>query len=197
MRDEKKLITRCQNGDIQAFRQLVERYEDRIYALACSIVGNQEAAKDVAQETFVRAYKALSTFEGKSSFYTWLYRIATNVCLNAAQKESRRIDNVSLDGLQEKQGISPERFFGTEEPSNDMERIDLRQQIDKVLNHLSPDHRAVVVLKDIEDLSQEEIADTLNVSVGTVKSRLSRARAQLRDLLLPLYTEWTGRDTHE
>lgn len=195
MQDEQKLITRCQNGEIQAFRELVERYEDRIYALACSIVGNPEAAKDVAQEAFVRAYKALDKFEGKSSFYTWLYHIATNVCLNAAQKEQRRIDSVSLDGLQEKHDVSTERFFAIEEPENDFERIDLRQQIDKVLDHLSPDHRAVVVLKDIEDLSQEEIADTLNISIGTVKSRLSRARVQLRDLLLPLYTEWTGKDT--
>jgi RNA polymerase sigma-70 factor (ECF subfamily) len=195
MHDEQKLISRCQNGDIQAFRELVERYEDRIYALACSIVSNPEAAKDVAQEAFVRAYKALNSFEGNSSFYTWLYRIATNVCLNAAQKEKRRIDRVSLDELQEKPDVSSERFFGTEEPENDMERIDLRQQIDKVLNHLSPDHRAVVVLKDIEDLSQEEIAETLGVSIGTVKSRLSRARAHLKDLLLPLYTEWTGRNT--
>lgn len=195
MHDEQKLIKRCQNGDIQAFRALVERYEDRIYALACSITGNPETAKDAAQEAFVRAYKALKNFEGKSSFYTWLYRIATNVCLNAAQKETRRLDSVSLDGLQEKQEISPERFFGTEAPENDIERIDLRQQIDKVLNHLSPDHRAVVVLKDIEDLSQEEIADTLGISVGTVKSRLSRARAHLKDLLMPFYTEWIGRDT--
>lgn len=195
MRDEQTLITRCQNGDIQAFRDLVERYEDRIYTLACSIIGNPEAAKDAAQEAFVRAYKALKSFEGKSSFYTWLYRIATNVCLNAAQKEKRRLDSVSLDGMQESHDISPDRFFGTEDPNNDIEQLDLRKQIDKVLDHLSPDHRAVVVLKDIEDLSQEEIADTLGVSVGTVKSRLSRARAHLKDLLLPFYTEWTGRDT--
>lgn len=195
MRDEQTLITRCQNGEVQAFKELVERYEDRIYALACSIIGNPEAAKDAAQEAFVRAFKALKNFEGKSGFYTWLYRIATNVCLNAAQKEKRRIDRTSLDGLQEKTDISAERFFGTDEPENDMERLDLRQQIDKVLTHLSPDHRAVVVLKDIEDLSQEEIADTLGISLGTVKSRLSRARAHLRDLLLPLYTEWTGRET--
>jgi RNA polymerase sigma-70 factor (ECF subfamily) len=194
MQDEQKLISRCQNGEVQAFRELVERYEDRIYALACSIIGNPEAAKDLTQESFVRAYKALKRFEGKSSFYTWLYRISTNVCLNAAQKDQRRLDRVSLDGLQASHPISAERLFGTEEPENDMERIDFREQIDKVLNCLSPDHRAVVVLKDIEDLSQEEIADTLGVSVGTVKSRLSRARAHLREMLLALYTEWTGRE---
>jgi RNA polymerase sigma-70 factor, ECF subfamily len=192
MCDEQNLISRCQNGDIQAYRGLVDRYEDRVYALACSILGDREAAKDAAQEAFVRAFKAIGTFEGHSSFYTWLYRITTNVCLNAAQKEQRRLDSVSLDGLQEKHDISSERFFQTEGPENDMDRIDLRHQIDKVLTCLSPDHRAVVVLKDIEDLSQEEIAEVLGVSVGTVKSRLSRARMVLRDLLQPLYLEWTG-----
>jgi len=88
--------------------------------------------------------------------------------------------------------ISPDRFFGVSDPESDIERLDLRNQIQKVLNQLSPDHRTVVVLKDIEDLSQEEIADMLDCSIGTVKSRLSRARAQLRDLLRPLYNEWTG-----
>ena len=194
MSDEKTLIARCQNGDIQAFRELVTQYENRIYTVACSIIGDSEMARDAAQEAFVRAYKALGRFEGKSSFYTWLYRITTNVCLNMAQKENRRIDTTSFDAMQDTHDISPDRFFGTDEPENDIERADLRNQIDKVLNTLSPDHRTVVVLKDIEDMSQEEIAETLGVSVGTVKSRLSRARAQLRDLLRPLYTEWMGRD---
>lgn len=195
MLDEKTLITRSQQGDMQAFRQLVEQYEDRIYALACSIVGNRELAQDAAQDAFVRAYKALKKFEGKSSFYTWLYRIAANVCLNIAQREKRRLDSVSLDALQEDYNISSDRFFGTEDPNNDIERTDLRHQIQNVLTHLSPDHRAVVVMKDIDDLSQEEIADTLNISIGTVKSRLSRAREHLRDLLRPLYGEWIGKET--
>ncbi len=195
MRDEQDLIKQCQQGNVQAFRHLVERYEDRIYALSCSIIGDREAARDAAQEAFVRAYKALDKFEGKSSFYTWLYRITTNVCLNIAQREQRRPDNISLEGMQEAREMALDRFFGTDETENDIERMDIRAQIQKVLEYLSPDHRAVVVLKDIEDLSQEEIADVLDISVGTVKSRLSRARAHLRDLLTPLYREWQGKDT--
>ena len=133
-------------------------------------------------------------FEGRSSFYTYLYRIATNVCLTFAQREQRRPDRVSIEGMQEVGDMTLDRFWGTDKPQNDIDALGLREEIEKVLDHLSPDHRAVVVLKDIEDLSQEEIADVLDVSVGTVKSRLSRARARLRDLLLPLYLEWQGED---
>ncbi len=190
--EERDLIRQCQKGDVQAFRQLVERYEDRIYGLACSILGDSEMAQDAAQEAFIRVYKALGKFEGRSSFYTYLYRITTNVCLTFAQREQRRPDRVSIEGMQEASDIALDRFLGTDEPQNDIERIGLREEIQKVLDHLSPDHRAVVVLKDIEDLSQEEIADVLDVSVGTVKSRLSRARSRLRDLLMPLYREWQG-----
>jgi RNA polymerase sigma-70 factor (ECF subfamily) len=192
--DERGLIRQCQKGDVQAFRHLVERYEDRIYGLACSILGDREVAKDAAQEAFIRVYRALGKFEGRSSFYTYLYRITTNVCLTFAQREQRRPDSVSIEGMQEASNMALDRFLGTDEPVNDIERIGLREEIQKVLEHLSPDHRAVVILKDIEDLSQEEIADVLDVSVGTVKSRLSRARARLRDLLLPLYREWQGED---
>ena len=192
--EERDLIRQCQKGDVQAFRQLVERYEDRIYGLACSILGDPEAAKDAAQEAFIRVYRALGSFEGRSSFYTYLYRIATNVCLTFAQREQRRPDRVSIEGMQEASDMALDRFLGTDEPQNDIERIGLREEIQKVLDYLSPDHRAVVVLKDIEGLSQEEIADVLDVSVGTVKSRLSRARARLRDLLLPLYREWQGEE---
>ena len=194
MGDDLDLIRRCQQGDTLAFRHLVERYEGRIYTLACSIIGDQELARDASQEAFIRAYRALDKFQAKSSFYTWLYRIATNVSLNIAQKEGRRRDDISIDALQEKQEISIDRFFRTDQPENDIERLDLRNNIQTVLNTLSPDHRAVVVLKDLEDMSQEEIAKTLNCSVGTVKSRLSRARAQLRDLLRPLYDEWREKE---
>ena len=190
--DERVLIRQCQKGDVQAFRHLVEHYEDRIYGLACSILGDPEAARDAAQEAFVRVYKALGRFEGRSSFYTYLYRITTNVCLTFAQREQRRPDRVSIERMQEVNEMTLDRFLGTDEPQNDIERIGLREEIQKVLDYLSPEHRAVVILKDIEGFSQEEIADVLDVSVGTVKSRLSRARARLRDLLLPLYREWQG-----
>ena len=189
-----KLIHRCRQGDVNAYRLLVERYEARIYALACSLTGDPETARDAVQEAFIRAHRGLPGFKFGSSFYTWLYRIATNVCLNIVRKESRRLDNVSLDAMQDLHGLSPDRVFGAGEPQNEIDRVDLRNSIQKVLGALSPDHRAVVVLKDLKDRSQEEIAEILGCSVGTVKSRLSRARARLRDLLRPIYEEWRGKE---
>ena len=193
MDSDQKWVEQCQEGDAQAFRQLVEKYEGRIYNLACSIVGDRDAAQDAAQETFIRAYQAISRFRGQSTFYTWLYRIGVNVCLNAAQKEKRRVDTASLDDVIESKSISSDVIFSKKAPDSDIERIQLREHIQKVLQELTPDHRAVIVLKDLEDQSQEEIAEALGCSIGTVKSRLSRARAHLRDLLRPLYEEWEGK----
>ena len=193
MDSDQKWVKQCQEGDAQAFRQLVEKYEGRIYNLACSIVGDRDAAQDAAQETFIRAYQAISRFRGQSTFYTWLYRIGVNVSLNAAQKEKRRVDTASLDDVIESKSISSDVIFSKKAPDSDIERIQLREHIQKILLELTPDHRAVIVLKDLEDQSQEEIAEALGCSIGTVKSRLSRARAHLRDLLRPLYEEWEGK----
>ena len=148
----------------------------------------------MAQEIFIRAYQGLSGFRRASKFYTWLYRIAVNVCLNAVDKQKRRLDSISLDALQESGKIPPEQLFGATLPETDIERMELQNQILTVISNLSPDHRAVIFLKDLEDRSQEEIAETLGCSIGTVKSRLFRARAQMRDLLRPLYNEWRGKE---
>lgn len=190
MGEDLDLVRRCQEGDQQAFRVLVERYEGRVYNLACSILGDREIARDAAQTAFIRAYQALPGFRADSGFYTWLYRIAVNVCLNAAQKEKRRRDSTSLDTLLDSGHFSTEHLWERRTPAGDFERLKLQETIQEVLNLISPDHRLVIVLKDIEGMSQEEISRTLNCSVGTVKSRLSRARAHLRDLLRPVYNEW-------
>ena len=190
MGEDLDLVRRCQEGDQQAFRVLVGRYEGRVYNLACSILGDREVARDAAQSAFIRAYQALPGFRADSGFYTWLYRIAVNVCLNAAQKEKRRRDSTSLDSLLDSGHFSTEHLWERRTPAGDFERLKLQETIQEVLNLLSPDHRLVIVLKDIEGMSQEEISKTLNCSVGTVKSRLSRARAHLRDLLRPVYNEW-------
>ena len=197
MSEDLELVERCQSGDGDAFRLLVERYQERIYNVACSIVGNTETAQDVAQEAFVRAYQALSGFRGASGFYTWLYRITVNVSLNMAQKEKRRHDSTSLDSLLDSTHMSPEALFENNTPSSDFERVQLRETIQSFINTLSLDHRTVIVLKDIEGLSQEEIAEILDCSVGTVKSRLSRARNHLKDLLRPMYQEWIGENRNE
>lgn len=190
MAEDPELVRRCQEGDHQAFRALVERYEGRIYNLACSIVADREEARDAAQTAFIRAYQALPGFRADAGFYTWLYRIAVNVCLNAVQKERRRRDSTSLDDLLETGHFTPEQLWERRTPHNDLERLRLQEIIREIMGRLSPDHRLVIVLKDIEGLSQEEISETLSCSVGTVKSRLSRARAHLRDLLRPVYNEW-------
>ena len=190
MREDSELVIACQRGDPEAFRLLVERYEDRIYNLACSIVGDREAAQDAAQEAFIKAYRALPRFRGESGFFTWLYRIAVNVCLNQARRQSRRPEAFSLDELVDEHKLSADKFSSSETPLSDFERVELRQTIDTVLAGLSPDHRMAVVLKDVEGYSQEEIAEMMGCSVGTVKSRLSRARARLQELLRPMYEEW-------
>ncbi len=190
MGEDLDLVRRCQEGDQQAFRVLVERYEGRVYNLACSILGDREIARDAAQTAFIRAYRALPGFRADSGFYTWLYRIAVNVCLNAAQKEKRRRDSTSLDSLLDSGHFTSEHLWERRTPADDFERLKLQETMQEVLNLISPDHRLVIVLKDIEGMSQEEISETLNCSVGTVKSRLSRARAHLRDLLRPVYNEW-------
>ncbi|MDE3256843.1 MAG: sigma-70 family RNA polymerase sigma factor [Gemmatimonadota bacterium] len=190
MGEDLDLVRRCKEGDQKAFRVLVERYEGRVYNLARSILGDREIARDAAQTAFIRAYQALPRFRADSAFYTWLYRIAVNVCLNAAQKEKRRRDSTSLDTLLDSGHFSTEHLWEHRTPAGDFERLRLQETIQEVLNLISPDHRLVIVLKDIEGMSQEEISWTLNCSVGTVKSRLSRARAHLRDLLRPVYNEW-------
>lgn len=190
MGEDLDLVRRSQEGDQQAFRVLVERYEGRVYNLACSILGDREIARDAAQTSFIRAHQALPRFRADSGFYTWLYRIAVNVCLNAAQKEKRRRDSTSLDTLLDSGQFSTEHLWERRTPAGDFERLRLQETIQEVLNLLSSDHRLVIVLKEIEGMSQEEISRTLNCSVGTVKSRLSRARAHLRDLLRPVYNEW-------
>ncbi len=190
MSEDLELVERSRNGDLEAFRILVERYQERVFNIAFSIVGNTETAHDAAQETFVRVHQALSGYKGESGFYTWLYCITMNISLNLAQKEKRRKDTTSLDTLLESTHMSPAALFEHNTPSSDFERVQLRETIQSFINTLSPDHRAVVVLKDIEGLSQEEIAEILECSVGTVKSRLSRARAHLQDLLRPVYKEW-------
>lgn len=190
MGEDPDLVRRCQEGDHQAFRVLVERYEGRVYNLACSILGDRETARDAVQTAFIRAYQALPGFRADSGFYTWLYRIAVNVCLNTAQNEKRRRDTTSLDDLLESAHFTPQQLWERRTPASDFERLKLQETIQEILNLLSPDHRLVIVLKDIEGMSQEEISETLNCSVGTIKSRLSRARARLRDLLRPQYNEW-------
>lgn len=178
------LVRRAQDGDMKAFEQLVYRYRGRVYALAYSVVGHPEEANDIAQETFFRAWKSLKHFRGQSAVFTWLYRIAMNLSLDQKERKARR-PTVELDekiGLEEKQDAD---FLGgkSERPSAGIERQELRAAIEAAMAKLSPEHRAVIWLKEFEDLSYKEIAKTVGCSVGTVMSRLFYARRHLAQLL--------------
>jgi RNA polymerase sigma-70 factor (ECF subfamily) len=195
MRSDSVLVQLCQDGDIRAFEELVKRYEERVYTVACSILNDADAAQDAAQEAFVRAYQSLGAFRTDSSFYTWLYRIVVNTCLNEARRNKRRGSRVSLEDLNASGSRLPEALFTTETPHDAVDNLELQETIQTMLDGLSEEHRMVVVLKDIEGRSQEEIAELMQCSLGTVKSRLSRARALLQERLRPVYDEWTGRDS--
>jgi RNA polymerase sigma-70 factor (ECF subfamily) len=180
---EEALITQCRKGSTAAFEQLVERYEKRVYNLAYRLTGNREDASDIAQEAFLKVYTSLNDFRGESSFSTWLYRVVSNACLDELRKRSRR-KVVSFDNPYPGEDDSPRQLPSDDpEPSADMERIEEKEAVQRGINELSDDHRMIIIMRDIQDMSYEDIASVLGLSIGTVKSRLNRARLSLRDHL--------------
>jgi len=179
--DEQELISRSRSGDIQAFNDLVELYQRQVYNLALRMLGSAETAEDATQDTFVSAYRAIAGFRG-GSFKAWILRIAANSCRDK-MRVSRRASIVSLDNLMEEVGdfIADNE---TESPEDYAQRRELGRLLDGSLARLPEDQRLVVVLSDIQGLTYEEIAQVIGISLGTVKSRLSRARLRLRELLL-------------
>ncbi|MGI6225535.1 MAG: RNA polymerase sigma factor [Peptococcales bacterium] len=179
---EEELITRSQNGDIDAFEELVAKYERKVYAIAYRFMGNPEDASDLTQEAFFKAYQSLKGFRQEASFATWIARIVSNVCKDQLRK-AKRTSQTSLDeevwleeGTVQKQlkddGPTPEEHF---------ERKELKNYLQGLIDNLNPEYKMVVVLRDIQGYSYEEIAQMLDCSLGTVKSRLNRARKALRD----------------
>jgi RNA polymerase sigma-70 factor (ECF subfamily) len=186
MNSDEQLVKTCLQGDSQAFEELAVKYQNKIYALAYRYMGNEEDAYDMAQEAFIKAYRSLRSFKGDSSFGTWMYRIATNVCLDELRKRKRRIVTLSLDEpLATRDGDEVEKEIADTAPTADIiyEQKELSQYIQQVLSEMKPDHKITIVLRDIMDLTYEEIAQVLDCSIGTVKSRLSRARDSLRKKL--------------
>jgi RNA polymerase sigma-70 factor (ECF subfamily) len=177
-------IRRCRAGDREAFSELVDRWQDRIFGALHRMVRDAETARDLAQETFVRAYTKLDGFEGGSAFGTWLHAIALNQVRGEMRKRSalKRHDPLSLDALREAADVDPRDSSMTapELLSTAEQCSRLRAELDR----LDPEHREVVVLREFQDLSYEEIAEIVGVPVGTVRSRLFRARTELRDRML-------------
>lgn len=178
-----ELVRRAQAGKVEAFEELVRRYERKVYNIVYRLVGNPEDASEVLQDTFLRAYRFIEKFRFKSSFYTWLYRIATNTSLTRLR--SRKTPKmVSLD-----EPTGDDRTLAIEipdyrySPERMHERREMREALQAAVDSLPPDYRSVVVLRDLEGLSNEEVSKVLSISLSAVKSRLHRARLELRSKL--------------
>jgi RNA polymerase sigma-70 factor (ECF subfamily) len=182
--DEAPLVARARAGDAQAFTDLVNQYERKIYRLAKHITQHDEDAEDVLQETFLKAYEHLDTFQGNSKFYTWIVRIAVNESLMKLRK--RKGDRtVPLDEPVDtgEEMVAREIAVWEDNPEQRYSREEMQQILDDAVQTLKPDFRTVFILRDIEELSTEETAETLGISVPAVKSRLLRARLALREKL--------------
>lgn len=182
--DESALVPRAKAGDQQAFTELVNQYERKIYRLAKHITQSDEDAEDVLQETFLKAYEHLDTFQGNSKFYTWIVRIAVNESLMKLRK--RKGDRtVPLDQPVDtgEEMVAREIAVWEDNPEQRYSREEMQQILDEAVQNLKPDFRTVFILRDIEELSTEETAETLGISIPAVKSRLLRARLALREKL--------------
>ncbi len=186
--DETPLVERARNGDAAAFSELVTQYERKIFRLAKHITQNDEDAEDVLQETFLKAYSHLDSFQGQSKFYTWIVRIAVNEALMKLRKR-KSSRTVSLDEPTDtgEDTMVREIAVWDEDPEQKYSRDELREILDKAVESLKPAFRTVFVLRDIEELSTEETASALDISIPAVKSRLLRARLQLREKLTKFF----------
>jgi len=180
MKDENKLINEIREGDTQAFSELVRRYEDTVFNFSFKVCRDEEKARDVVQDTFVNVYRKLHQFDGKSKFSTWLYSIVTNNCL--MKNRQRKIDGKSVE-LNEEIERSDSGSSDSPTPLDSVMTNELQKQLDSAILSLPVDYRVVFVLRDIEGLPAAETAKILNLTVPAVKSRLHRARKELREQL--------------
>ncbi len=177
--DDAQLIRKSLQGDSAAYGRLVQAYQDRLFNTIAHVVGCREEAEDVVQEAFVQAYVKLSTFQGHSAFYTWLYRIAFNT---AVSRRRRKKSEVSVERSRELSGAEP--VDTGDAPSERMEREERVEQVQRALSALSDQHRTILVLREMDGCCYDTISEILDLPIGTVRSRLHRARLQLRDQLV-------------
>ena len=179
---EELLLEKARHGDQEAFGELVRLYEKKVYALTLRMCKNPDDAAEAAQEAFLSAWQGLKFFRGEASFSTWLYRLASNACVDLLRKEQRHraVSGPSLNDEDTYMDIADDAAT----PQELAERSELREQIEEGLQSLSPQHREVLILRELHQLSYDEIAQTLDLDTGTVKSRISRGRKALRNFLL-------------
>jgi len=178
---DQQLIDECLAGRTDAFGELVVRHQDRLHNTLCKMLGSSEEARDVAQDTFVQAFQKLDTFRGTAAFYSWLFRIAMNTAVSRMRKN--RHVTVSVEAIRTRSGIEPVDDSPESAPSHAIELAERQVQVRVALAELSDDFRTVLVLKEIEGLKYEEIAEALDCPIGTVRSRIYRARCELREKL--------------
>lgn len=188
--DDLELVDKARGGDHQAFRTLYDRYRRRAYALAFGMLKNQDDALDVVQEGFIKAHRYLDKFEGNSSFYTWLYRIVYNLCVDHMRKR-KRARHVDFDDAiahhEEDAPVGEESLLPSvlgANPHKSLARAEIREQIQAALDTLSDNHRSVLVMRELEGLSYEEMAQVMQCSKGTIMSRLFHARKNMQRRLL-------------
>ena len=182
--EEVELVTRARNGDLKAYDQLVQRYQERIYATVYHMTSNHEDANDLAQEAFIKGLQALKSFKGGSSFYTWVYRIAVNKTINFLKQRKNR-SQMSLNDLDFNAEHDPDlvALISDKTPRREAALTELQEKLNEGMQKLSEPHRLVVTLHDVQGLSHEEIAKIMGCNIGTVRSRLFYARQQLQGFL--------------
>ena len=179
---DQELVLRAKQGDQAAFEQLVVDNQNKVYSLALRLIGDREEAADQAQEAFLKAWQGLNAFQGESSFSTWLYRLTDNACLDLLRREKKRRGDASLDD-EESLSLAQQLPHPGPSPQEHLERGERMTALEQGLQQLSQEHRRILVLREINGLSYQEIGAILGLSDGTVKSRLARARLALANYL--------------
>ena len=184
------LVKRCQAGDTDAFDELVTRYRTRVFSMIYNMVYNEQDAWDLAQDSFVKAWKSIKRFRGRSSFYTWIYRIVMNVTIDWVRRKQVKSGGTEFNDAAQFKEIDPAAKTVPKAdalPYETMERSEIRARIETAIAQLTPEHRAVILMKEIEEMQYHEIAEALGCSIGTVMSRLFYARKKLQNLLKDVY----------
>ena len=179
-----ELVERARRGDREAFRVLVERYQRKVAALAVGMLRNREDALDIVQDTFTKAYQSLDKFKGDSSFYTWVYRIGVNLCIDHQRRESRYVQATpDMDDAGDEVAPRTPEELERDEPFERAQSTEIGARLAEAIDELTPEHRAVILLREVDGLSYEEISQVLECPKGTVMSRLHYARRQLQTRL--------------
>ena len=182
--EDSLLVKRAQKGDMDAFETLVTKYEGRVFGCASRMLASGEDAKDAVQDTFLKVYKSLNNFRGESKFSTWLYRITNNVCLDYLRKRDRYLQSLNADfGAEDGDAMETDIPSGINVEAA-VEDGEFSGLVRKAVNKLPEQHRIMIILRDMQDLSYTEISKLLGITEGTVKSRINRARKNLRDIFI-------------